>query len=211
MKTNDLIKLLAQDAAVSFRLAPFMALALLSGVCISAAILLLTIGIRPDLADAVYGWRVIFKLGVTLLSAVLAADLVFRIGRPDADLSLPTLLLVVPPALLLVAVVTELLAVPASAWQANVVGRNAAVCLIFIPALSLAPLFGSFVVLRRTAPRDPGLAGAVAGLASGCIGASLYAWRCPDDSPLFLAVWYGASILAVSVVGYLIGKRALRW
>lgn len=211
MKTDDLIKLLTQDAAVSFRLAPSMAAALVGSVCVSAAVLLLTIGIRPDFADAIYAGRVVFKLGITLLAAVIAANLVFRIGRPGADLGLPKLLLFVPPVLVVAAVVAELFAIPASSWKASMMGRNSAVCLIFIPLLSLAPLLGSFIVLRRTAPQHPGLAGAVAGLMSGCIAASLYAWRCPDDSPLFLAVWYTVSILGVSAAGYLIGGRVLKW
>lgn len=211
MKTDDLIKMLAQDAAVSFRLMPMMWAVLFAGVLASATLLLLKIGIRPDLAEVLLANRVLFKLGLTLVSALLAVNLLLRIGRPGADLRGPALLLMIPLTLLVLGVLVELLVVPSSLWTANVMGRNAAFCLFVIPLLSLAPMAGFLSVLRRAAPDDPGAAGAVAGLAAGCVAAALYAWRCPDDSPLFVAAWYTLSIMAISAAGYMIGKRALRW
>lgn len=211
MKTDDLIKMLAQDAAVSFRLVPMMWAVLFAGVLASAALLLLKIGIRPDLAEVLLANRVLFKFGLTLVSALLAVNLLLRVGRPGADLRVPALLLMIPLTLLVLGVLVELLVVPSSLWTASVMGRNAAVCLFFIPLLSLAPMAGFLSVLRRAAPDNPGAAGAVAGLAAGCVAAALYAWRCPDDSPLFVAAWYTLSIMAIAAAGCMIGKRALRW
>ena len=54
-------------------------------------------------------------------------------------------------------------------------------------------------------------AGAVAGLAAGGIAAAIYAWHCPDDSPLFLATWYSLAIAIVVAAGFLLGRRLLRW
>jgi hypothetical protein len=50
-----------------------------------------------------------------------------------------------------------------------------------------------------------------AGLAAGAIAAAIYAWHCPDDSPLFLATWYTITIAGVTVGGALLGRRLLRW
>lgn len=211
MKTENLIEMLAQDAAVSFRLVPMMWAMLLLGVSASATLLLLKIGIRTDIAEALFAGRVLFKLGLTLLSALLAVNLLLRVGRPGADLRLPALLMMIPLAILILAVLAELLTVPPSLWAGNMMGRNAMVCLVVIPFLSLAPMVGAMAVLRRAAPDSPGVAGAVAGLAAGCVAAALYAWRCPDDSPLFVAAWYTLSIAAISVTGYMFGKRTLRW
>jgi hypothetical protein len=211
MKTENLIKMLAQDAAVSFRLAPMMRIMLLLGVSASATLLLLKVGIRTDIAEAIFDGRVLFKLGITFLSALLAVNLLLRVGRPEANLRLPALLMMIPLVIMILGVLTELLTVPPSLWAAKTMGRNPMVCLVVIPILSLAPMAGSMAVLRRAAPDNPGVAGAVAGLAAGCLAASLYAWRCPDDSPLFLAVWYTLSITTLSGTGYLFGKRALRW
>lgn len=211
MKTENLIEMLAQDAAVSFRLVPMMWAMLLLGVSASATLLLLKIGIRTDIAEALFAGRVLFKLGLTLLSALLAVNLLLRVGRPGADLRLPALLMMIPLAILILGVLAELLTVPPSLWAGNMMGRNAMVCLVVIPFLSLAPMVGAMAVLRRAAPDSPGVAGAVAGLAAGCVAAALYAWRCPDDSPLFVAAWYTLSIAAISVTGYMFGKRTLRW
>ena len=35
--------------------------------------------------------------------------------------------------------------------------------------------------------------------------------RCPDDSPLFVAVWYLLAIAIVALTGRVIGARLLRW
>jgi hypothetical protein len=83
--------------------------------------------------------------------------------------------------------------------------------MMFIPVLALAPLTAFMIALRNGAPDNPGLSGAVAGLASGAIAAAIYAWHCTDDSPLFVATWYTLAIAIVTAVGYFAGRRLLRW
>jgi hypothetical protein len=80
-----------------------------------------------------------------------------------------------------------------------------------VPALSIAPLLALLYSIRQGAPESPGLAGAVAGLSAGGIAAAIYAWHCPDDSPLFVATWYTIAIVMVTVIGFLLGRRLLRW
>lgn len=211
MKTDDLITLMAQDAPVRLRYSRGMALALGVGIVLSALLLTSTVGLRHNLASVVETPRVFFKIMVTLLLAVLAARLVSRIGRPGAATRLPALLLVVPVMAVSAAVFTELVALPAASWRANWLGGNALFCLFFVPLLSLAPLAALLFVLRNGAPENPTFAGAAAGLAAGAIAAAIYAWHCPDDSPLFLATWYTIAIGAVTAVGALLGRRLLRW
>jgi hypothetical protein len=55
------------------------------------------------------------------------------------------------------------------------------------------------------------LAGAAAGLMSAGIGGLLYATHCPDDSPLFVVLWYGCATAIVVAGGALAGARVLRW
>lgn len=93
--------------------------------------------------------RVLFKITVTLVLAVLAARLAMRIGRPGEETRLPALLLVLPAVMVTAAVVAELVALPADAWRANLVGGNALFCLFFVPVLSLAPLAGLFWALKK--------------------------------------------------------------
>jgi len=211
VKTDELIRLLSQDAPVRMRLGRALALAVVAGIVASAVLLLATVGLRDDLASAIGTVRVAFKIGMTLVLAIAAFGLVSRIGKPGVPLRPWALALLLPLALMVVAVGVELLVVPQDAWAARLIGRNAAFCLFFIPVLSLAPLAGFLAALRNGAPEDPGLAGATAGLAAGAIGAALYAWHCPDDSPLFGAAWYTLAITFVIAVGYATGRRLLRW
>ena len=210
MKTNDLISLLAEDAPVGMRLGRMLALAVAIGIVVSAALLLSTIGMRGDMAHAIETMRVIFKILVTLALAVTACILVFRIGRPGASLAVSAWLLL-PLGALVVAIASELAIVPEDAWKASMMGHHAAFCVFFIPVLSLVPLAGFMLALRNGAPESPRLAGAVAGLAAGGIAAAIYAWHCPDDSPLFVAAWYTLAIAIVTGVGALLGGRILRW
>ncbi|QRM43428.1 NrsF family protein [Rhizobium sp. BG4] len=211
MKTDDLISMLAADAPVRSRLGPLLSRALVAGVVISAVLLLSTIGIRRDMGTAIETARVLFKIVTTLTLAVTACGLVFRIGRPGVPLKLASLALLLPLALVIAGVATELTAIPEDAWRAALLGRNAAFCVFFIPVLSLAPLAGFLWALKNAAPANPTLGGAVAGLASAGLAAALYAWHCPDDSPLFLATWYTTATAAVTALGAIIGSRYLRW
>ncbi len=211
MKTDDLITLMTQDAPVGMRYGRALALALGAGVVVSAVLLIATVGLRHNMASVFETARVLFKIFVTIVLAIFAVRLAIRIGRPGEETRRPALLLAVPAAMVAAAVVAELFALPADAWRANTVGRNALFCLLFVPALSLAPFAGLFWALKKGAPQSPTAAGAAAGLAAGAIAAAIYAWHCPDDSPLFLVTWYTIAIAGVTVGGALLGRRLLRW
>jgi hypothetical protein len=117
----------------------------------------------------------------------------------------------VAPALLLGAVLVELYVTPSSDWTKKLIGHNAFHCMTIIPVLSLFPAVPLFLAMRHGAPESPGIAGAVAGLASAGIAATLYASNCFDDSPLFVATWYPLATALVATVGYFAGNRYLRW
>lgn len=211
MKTDDLITLMTQDAPVGMRYGRVLAIALVAGVVISAALLVFTVGLRHNMATVFETARVLFKVVVTIVLAIVAARLVIRIGRPGEATRLPATLLGLPVFMVAIAVVAELFALPEAAWRSSLVGGNALFCLFFIPVLSLAPLAGLFWALKQGAPENPTAAGAAAGLAAGAIAAAIYAWHCPDDSPLFLATWYTIAIAVVTGAGALAGRRWLRW
>jgi hypothetical protein len=52
---------------------------------------------------------------------------------------------------------------------------------------------------------------AVGGQLAVALGATLSATHCPDDSPLFVAIWYTLGLALVAVAGALDGRRVLRW
>lgn len=211
MQTDDLINLLAKDARVRIRFGQIFLVALAIGVAISAVLLLSTLGIRKNMAEAIETPRVLFKLGLTLLLAITSARLAFRIGKPGVSLRSSVLALILPLAVLFLGVAAELTVVPQDAWGNSLKGQYWNFCLVFVPMLSIAPLAAILYSVRQGAPENPGLAGAAAGLAASGIAAAIYAWHCPDDSPLFLATWYSIGILVVTTAGSLIGRRVLRW
>ena len=211
MKTDDLISLLAEDAPVRTKLGRMVGYALVAGIVISAILLISTIGMRRDMADAMETTRVLFKIGATMMLAIAASSLLFQIGRPAARLKPRALLLLIPLALVAAAVIAELAMMPSDSWRTRMMGNNARFCMMFIPVLALAPLAAFMIALRHGAPDNPGLSGALAGLAAGAIAAAVYAWHCPDDSPLFVAMWSPLAIAIVTIVGYFAGRRFLRW
>jgi hypothetical protein len=77
--------------------------------------------------------------------------------------------------------------------------------------MSLPLLVASLIGLRHGAPTRPAVAGAIAGLVSAGLAATLYASHCTDDSPLFVMTWYTIAAALVAVVGALLGARVLRY
>ncbi len=65
--------------------------------------------------------------------------------------------------------------------------------------------------MRRGAPTQPTRTAAAAGLAAAGFGAFVFAFHCPHDDPLYVAVWYGGAVLAVTGLARLILPRLTRW
>ncbi len=211
MKTDDLIHLLAQDAPVRSRIGKALTMAVIAGILISGGLFFAMIGFRADIDTAMETVRFLFKFVVTIALAVTACAVVFRIGRPGASLRLWGWMLLAAPVLLLGAVVAEMAVMPPDSWSARMIGHNARFCLTLIPLLSIGPLACFLFALRQGAPERPGVAGAVAGLAASGIAATFYASNCTDDSPLFVLLWYPIAIAIVTGIGYVLGRRLLRW
>lgn len=211
MKTDELILALAADAhPQGLSLAAGLAVAVGLGAVVAALGMALTLGLRADvLASLLSSPRFVFKFVETGAVAFVAARLALGLARPAGRGN--SALLLVPLGLLAGAVGLELFSVPEASWLARLVGVNWAVCLVAVPLLSLGPLALLLAALKRGAPESARRTGFVAGLAAGGIGAFFYAAHCPDDSPLFVAVWYSIAILGMGALGAALGARLLRW
>jgi hypothetical protein len=212
MKTDDLVRALSADLGSRPRsLASHFAAMILAGLLFAIALFSITLGPRPNIVAMANDPRFIFKFVVTLSLAALSAPLALQLVRPAAQTRARVLVVAMVPALLLVGVVMELMSSPPSLWLAKLIGSNSTPCLMSIPLLALPILIAALVALRDGAPTQPALAGVVAGLLAGGLGAAVYAVHCPDDSPLFIATWYSIAIALVATVGGLAGRRVLRW
>ncbi len=213
MKTDELIGLLGADAAAT-PLRPRASLwrRLIALGAIAATLLMATtLRLRPDLASAAHDPRFWFKFVATLSVAIPACLAAYDLARPDAHPRRRLLWLLLTPALLVAAAIVEMTVVPESLWWSRAMGRYAPWCVACVPLLSLAPMACIFAGLARGAPRRPRLAGLVGGLAAGAIGAAAYAGHCPDDSPLFVMIWYTIGVALSATIGAALGPRLLRW
>jgi hypothetical protein len=213
MKTEVLIRALVADSVSPVTpLGHHLLRGVLSGAMVAVILFSVMLHARADLSLAFRSPAFVYKLIAAASLAVTAGSLLSETARP-----LPTSsrrrrgLLIVAPALLAIGVGVELCMQPAGLWLSRLVGHNAGHCLSLIPFLAAGPAVCLFIALRRGAPARPASAGAIVGLASGGIGAVLYALTCPDDSPLFVATWYTIAITTVTGVTAFAGRRLLRW
>ncbi len=212
MNTQNLIDTLVADGeSIDAPIGTTVALALAFGLVLSVVAFVWQLGWRPDIGQASQTVRFLFKFVVTLAALIPAIALAADLARPDANPGAWGWALLIAPILLIGGVSAELLILPANAWTVKLIGTNARICLTVIPLLAIAPLAALLFALRRGAPSEPRLAGAVAGIAAGAMAATLYAFKCTDDSPLFVATWYTIAIGVIALAGSLIGERALRW
>lgn len=212
MKTHDLIELLGADRTVAAPVGRSLARVLLPAGLLSLLLLVSWMGLRSGLpAELTGNPRLLFKLAWNAALATVACAALLESARPLPLRAGWWIALLVVGAVLLLAVVAELLLLPASAWQQAAVGRNATWCLRMIPVLSLAPLLAALWAVRQGAPHRPAASGALAGLVAAGMGGLVYALHCPDDSPLFVASWYPLAGALVAAAGALLGARWLRW
>lgn len=213
MKTDDLISMLAQDAAPPP--APPVGRRALVGIAVGflAALVLYVpvLGPRPALMQALLDPLVMAKTVLPLALFALALVLSLRSTRPAAVAGRTKRLIWLIPAALAGLVVYALVTTPTGQMWRDWVGHSIPVCLPAITVLSLPIMAGLITALRRGAPVDPQLAGALAGLASAGLATALYSTFCTEDSPLFYATWYTIGIICTTGLGAWAGGKWLRW
>jgi len=213
MNTEDLIAQLSQDVppvrrrAVGRRLAIGIAL----GSLVSAALVALVLGIRPDLGLAMRGATFWMKWSYTFSLAIAAVVMVVQLARPDSARLRWTWLLAIPVTLLAVLGIAELARTPPAEWLAMWLGNSWMVCPWLVLALAMPIFIGLLWSFRRLAPTRLRAAGAAAGLAAGALAAMVYCIHCPEVSAIFVLTWYSLGILLAASLGALLGPRLLRW
>lgn len=214
MRTDDLIEALASDTGGGRETAPPRRLLMVAGFG-GAAALVLVLGwlhARPDLAQAILGPMFWIKSGYTALLGVAGYLAIERLSRPDGSgkrgwaLAFAVFLLCaaagVQQAMVSPDVQAALRLLHGHSWRSC----SPRILLLGLPMLGLG-----LWVLRGMAPTRPGLAGFAMGLFSGGVVATVYGLHCPEHTFTFIALWYSLGVLALGLVGALIGRFALRW
>lgn len=211
--TDDLIDRLSSDLAPARKglVATRLGLALCVGAPVATVGVLLILGPRPDLAEAIGSPVFWMKLAYTLAFALVGGICVERLARPSGQIGARLPWILVPIMAVGLVAAAQILRAPAGDVPHLILGASASVCPWYIAATSL-PVFVSVIwVLRGLAPTRLRLAGAVAGLAAGGVGASVYCLHCPEATAPFVGLWYTLGMLIPTVLGALLGPRLLRW
>ena len=213
MRTEDLIASLAGNVRAVSRHAVErgVALGLLGGAAVTMALVMVWLGLRPDLGVAIGGFPFWMKWGYTISVGAIALLATVHLARPEAGRPRRLWWLAIPVSVLALLAAVQLLTTPPGDWAALWQGQSWRVCTIKVATLSLPILAGLMIVFRRFAPTRLRLTGAVAGLAAGACAATLYGLHCPEVSALFILVWYSLGMFAAAAIGALLGPRLLRW
>ena len=212
METEQLIRTLAADNPHHARpVGLLLTFGLLAAAPVSVAMFMMALGVRPDVMTAMHNPFFDLKFVITLALAVSAIAVGLHLSRPEASLKGWGWLLLIPLGIIAVGIGSEMMLPQRLPMMTRLIGSNSRVCMTAIPLLSLPLLAGALIGLRHGAPARPALAGAIAGLISAGLAATLYASHCTDDSPLFVATWYPIATAMVTAVGALIGAKVLRF
>lgn len=213
MQTDDLIAHLTGglEPVRGTEVMRILAAGLALGALGSTLLMALTIGIRPDIADAMGGGAFWLKFLYTLVIAALGLKLVERMGRPGTDVTVPALLIAIPVLVLMGMMAMQMLPADSATRHTLLMGHSADVCSVLIAGLALPLFAGLFWSLRQLAPTRLTQAGAAAGLLAGSAAATIYAFHCTESTATFIAIWYTAGIALTTLMGAALGRVLLRW
>ena len=178
---------------------------------VTLILVLVGLGLRPDLARAILGGMFWLKLGYTASIGLGALAMTATLARPEASHISALKWLLIPMALMGLLGVVDLAETPFSAWGYLWMGRSWKICPFLIFALAIPIYLGLMIAFHRFAPSRLMMTGAVAGLAAGGLAATIYCLHCPEASPLFVLTWYTLGMALAGLAGALAGERLLRW
>jgi len=211
--SDELINRLAVDLKPvrTTALVERLALAVVAGLVLSAVAMWFWLGPRPDMAEATGTAIFWIKMGYTAILGLLGVWAVERLGRPGMSGRAPLACALAVFLLIMAAAIIAYTSAPAAARAPMLMGSTAAVCPLYVVALSLPLLVTVLTFMRKMAPSNPVWAGAGTGLATGALGACVYSFHCTEQGLPFLASWYSLGIVAVVALGALLGRLLLRW
>lgn len=212
MKSSDLIRALASE------LSPIrpgktrndLLLGLGAGAAVSLAVVLIVYGVQPGLISIARGGPLAMKASYALAIAAIAGSMLMPMLRPgnlvpDRRKSFATLVLLLAGLAAWQTVTTD--AGTATLWLGSTWQR----CSLRIACLSVPVFAGACWAIRRQAPLRLRATGALAGLASGGIAATVYALACEENGAGFVLVWYTLGLLISTALGAIAGPYLLRW
>lgn len=178
---------------------------------ISLVLLMMSFGVRTDLASAVGTAAFWVKAGYVSAILLISLALLSDFARPEANPTRQMAFFLAPVLALAAGAGFELASSPQSGWRALLMGMTAGKCSVRIAFFALPALIALFAAFRNFAPTRLAPAGATIGAAAGAIGAFVYMLYCREIAAGFVLVWYTLGIASMAALGALIGPAALKW
>jgi hypothetical protein len=213
MKTDDFISMLASGVTPVDRhaLAKRFVVAVLVGLVTATLLVMIVLGVRPDLATVtatpIFWAKIAFPLSLMLG----ALSVVMRLARPGMTPGSGKLLIVAAIAAVWAGALYVLVAVAPDMRVAVILGKTWRVCALNITLLSIPGFIAVFWALRGLAPTRLKLAGACGGLLAGAMATLAYCLHCPEMEVPFWGAWYLLGMLVPTAIGALLGPRWLHW
>lgn len=212
MHTHPLIEALVEDLSASHRRFSGQMLVRVGLAAMCAGLIFYGLyGFRDDGLAALGDLRFLAKIG--LLAALLWGlwPLMRRAAGPIKVKARDLRPLAFVSLVWVAMVGCEAVLIPPVEWQRVMIGENGTFCLTSIPLIGTPVLVAMLATLRTAAPERAIISGALAGFFSAAVAGLVYAVHCPDDSPFFVVVWYGAATIILILCGALSGRVLLRW
>lgn len=213
MRTDELIEAMAADATpvgrseVQSRLM-FTALA---GGLVAFLLVMLWLGVRPDISQAIKGGFFWIKAAYTTTLGLTFFWCCERLARPGVSANRALAVIAIILLAFVGAGLVQMLGDDPATRMAELRGVSWTVCTRNILALGAPMTLIVLVTLRGLAPTRPMLAGLVAGGFSGGVAATVYGLHCPEATLVFVALWYTLGVAMCALLGATIGRFLLRW
>ena len=213
MDTESLITDLTKDASPVRPLrSPMARFAFWMGgsALVLIAMTLVAVGLRPDIEARLEDMFFIAELGAICLLTITAGMASFWLSVPD-EYQQPTIkwLPCVPLITVVALLVIQLLQMPTDMLKQPMEARFD--CVFDILAFSIVPGVALFFMMRRAATTHYYLAGGFAAIAVSSFSYLLMRLIEDTDDVLHLLLWHVSPVIALSILGILLGQWLLRW
>lgn len=210
METDRLIEALAAEGTPVHRL-PSPSRRLLSWLAVAvpaAALIVMMMGLRPDIAVRLAEPRFLTQEAAAIATALTAAIAAFYAGIPGTPrwrLFLPLL----PFALWSASLGQQCWQEWLSSGPSGMEFRLDAECIPGIAMVGLVPALMILAMIRRGAPLQPRLTVALGILAAAALGDAALRLFHPIDAGLMVLVWQLGTVASLSLVSGVMGRRLM--